>query len=450
VADSGGPISPAREPGTDGRAWLRRFANSRVLWAVVSLLFFAFLISRSRGRFIEATAWEVPLVLLLLVVSVAWRAVTARQVMTFFLLGFGPVFAGTVLVERALAATPLEDFLKGLSGDLLLSGVGTLGNVNATIWAPITEELGKIIPLLLLLTWGRSRLRTQGGPLDLAILAAATGAGLGVAEDLFQLGLPSWTTPESPLLGLGVGTAYLALVVNPIGIFEVPVVDLNLTYQGLVGIFDPSVEELGSGAVWAGHGVLPGLVGLALGFAVRWRRRYSPAVYLLPIAAFAWAVWDHFVANWYSARQCERFSDWTLCSLAGLDGVGAALPIVAILGFAGATLVARRSAGQLADVGPATSAGGVRGSTAWYRKHGGLWPIAYGLDLLRYWRLRARFANGWHDLTQRPPVQQQEATARLLPVQLGLLNVAARLRGEETPVAPERVRRLVGAGDLGL
>jgi hypothetical protein len=198
------------------RLWprIRRFGALRLLLLVVATVAFGYLWLQLRGRFAEATVWQVPLVLELLILSLPWRVVSAGMVARFFLIGFGPVFLATVASQSILVASPLDDGLASLSRTFEQSGIGNLGSRQSTIWAPITEEIWKIVPLLVVLAWGRSKLWSQGGPLDFAILAAATGAGLGMAEDLFTLQSLGWSTPASPLLGLGVGNLYVALVVK--------------------------------------------------------------------------------------------------------------------------------------------------------------------------------------------------------------------------------------------
>jgi hypothetical protein len=304
------------------------------------------------------------------------------------------------------------------------------------------------VPLLVLLRWGRSHLKAQGSPLDFALLAGATGAGMGMAEDLFQLGGIAWTVPASPLLGLGVGAAYVGLVVNPLNRGQLPVFDFDLSYQGLVGIFDPSVEELQLGAIWPGHGVLPLAFGLALGLALLWRRRYGILVYALPAVVLVWAIWDHFVANWYSFARCDRADAPTLCGLAHLDGTGAAFPLAAIALWVVGSLVTRRLVAGHRAADPAFATGRVRFSTALYRQTGATWPLSFARDVLRYWRMRTRLAIGWANLAGAPADRRGEAADALAPVRIEALALAARLRNEPLPPLPEasqqRITRALG------
>jgi hypothetical protein len=444
------PSATAPTPGFARRAWprIRRFGALRLVLLVVAVLAFGYLVLARNGRFAEGTAWQVPLVLELLLLSIAWRTISARTVMTFFFVGFGPIFFAMVASQVLLTASPLHGWFEDLSLGFAKSNFGSLGPIEANVWAPITEELWKIVPLLVLLRWGRSHLKAQGSPLDFALLAGATGAGMGMAEDLFQLGGIAWTVPASPLLGLGVGAAYVGLVVNPLNRGQLPVFDFDLSYQGLVGIFDPSVEELQLGAIWPGHGVLPLAFGLALGLALLWRRRYGILVYALPAVVLVWAIWDHFVANWYSFARCDRADAPTLCGLAHLDGTGAAFPLAAIALWVVGSLVTRRLVAGHRAADPAFATGRVRFSTALYRQTGATWPLSFARDVLRYWRMRTRLAIGWANLAGAPADRRGEAADALAPVRIEALALAARLRNEPLPPLPEasqqRITRALG------
>jgi len=422
---------------------IRAFGALRLLALVAAVLAFAYLWIQADGRFPEATVWQVPLILELLLLSLPWRTVSARTVARFFFIGVGPIFLATVLTQALLVASPLHGWLSDLSGDMALANIGGLKNVHASVWAPITEEIWKIVPLLLLLKWGQSHLRTQGGPLDFAILAAATGAGLGFAEDLFQLGGPEWSTPASPLLGLGVGTLYLALVANPLNRFPLPVVDFDLSYQGVVGILDPSVEQLRLGAVWAGHGVLPLAVGLAIGFAVLGRGRFGRLVYLLPLLILLWAIWDHFVANWYSFATCGRADAPTLCGLAKVDFTGGLLPLVAIAGWALAMLVSQRLVGRRRAADPALALAPTQVLPAAYRGTGALWPIRFLGDVLHYLGMRSRSAFGWFQMELAAPGERPARAEPLVAARLQTAILAARLRNEPMPALPRGTREAI-------
>jgi hypothetical protein len=385
-------------PSLGKRLWprVRRFGVIRLVLVLVAVVAFGYLWLQLHGRLPEATVWQIPLVLELLVLSLPWRAVSTGTVLRFFFIGFGPVFLATVATQSLLVASPLDGALRDVSRSMEDAGVGNLGSRVATVYAPITEELWKIIPLLAALAWGRSRLWAQGGPLDFAVLAAATGAGMGFAEDLFVLGSLGWSTPGSPLLGLGAGTAWVTLVVNPLLRVPVDLSNFDLDYQGLMSVVIPSLRVPDGAAVWPGHGIMPMAFGLALGWAAVVRRRAGPRLALaIPVAVLAWSVWDHFIANWYRADTCSGAGEPALCGLARIDLAGAVLPLAVVGMWVLATIAAIRLAARHAAADPPTRLARSELSTAVYRGAGPTWPLRFARDVFRYLRLRNRVANAW-------------------------------------------------------
>jgi len=423
-------------PGATGviaRLWpmVRAFGPLRLALIAISLLAFGYLWLQLRGRFAEATVWQVPLVIELLVLSLPWRVVSTGTVIRFFLIGFGPIFLASVATQSLLVASPIDDALHRVSSSFERSGVGSLGSLPATIYAPITEELWKIVPLLAVLVWGRSRLWREGGPLDFAIIAAATGAGLGMAEDLFVLSSLGWSVPESPLLGLGAGTAYVAVVVNPLNAFPVDVSGFELGYQGLVSILDPSVRAPEGQAVWPGHGIMPMAFGLVLGWVALVRRRAGTGlVFLAPVALLAWSIWDHFVANWYRSRTCDGVDEPTLCSLAHLDLNGAIYPLAAIALWVLGTLASRRLLARHRRADPSTRLSRAELSTAAYRAGGPTWPFRFAGDLLRFLRARNRVAYAWPSTDAPVGPEDAEPSDTVVQAWVEAGTLAWRLRGK--------------------
>jgi len=428
-------------PGTRSLAsrvwpWVRAVGPLRVTLIVVAIVAFGYLWLQLRGRFPEATVWQVPLVIELLILSLPWRVVSTGTVLRFFLLGFGPVFLAAVATQSLLAASPIDGWLHGVSSSFERSGVGSLGSLRATVYAPITEELWKIVPLLAVLAWGRSRLWHEGGPLDFAIIAAATGAGLGMAEDLFVLSSLGWSVPESPLLGLGAGNAWVAFVVNPLNSTPINVSGFDLGYQGLVSVLDPSVRAPDGQAVWPGHGIMPMAFGLVLGWVAMVRRRAGTIlVYLVPLAVLAWSIWDHFVANWYRSRTCDGVDEPTLCSLAHLDLNGAIYPLAAIALWVLATLASQRVLRRHRRADPATRLSRADLSTAAYREGGPTWPIRFAGDLLRFIRARNRVAYAWPSTDPAVAPDRAEPTESVVNAWVEAGSLAWRLRGRPQPGA---------------
>lgn len=136
-------------------AWIRAFGVFRLAAIVAAAASLLYLWRDTNGRLLEASLWQVPLVLMLLVVSLPWRTVSIRTVAAFFFVGFGPLLLLTILSQSLLVASPLERWLQGVSRDLDAAGIGALGNLHSNVWAPLTEEIWKIVPS----SWSSS-----GGP----------------------------------------------------------------------------------------------------------------------------------------------------------------------------------------------------------------------------------------------------------------------------------------------
>lgn len=418
-------------------AWIRAFGVFRLAAIVAAAASLLYLWRDTNGRLLEGSLWQVPLVLMLLVVSLPWRTVSIRTVAAFFFVGFGPLLLLTILSQSLLVASPLERWLQGVSRDLDAAGIGALGNLHSNVWAPLTEEIWKIVPLLMVFLWRASTFRTQAGPLDLAILAGASGAGMGFAEDVLTFGGTFWDVPQNPLLGLGVGTLYVALVVSPFN--RVPIEAfpaLDLTYQDLVGVLVPSVEELPFGALWAGHGVLPLAFGLALGLAALAARRYRlPLAYLFPVAIVAWATWEHFLGNWYREFTCADAAT-ALCTLARLDLLGGLFPLVVIGGWLYGTIISNRIVSWHRATDPALHV--PLRQVAWqaYTPRGLGWPLYLARDLLAYLRLRNRAAFGFFHFVHGSERRQREQSLRLLATRTRALILAERLRNRPVPAVP--------------
>ena len=76
--------------------------------------------------------------------------------------------------------------------------------LGSVLVAPLTEEIGKILPLVLLLAIGRLGFRNSYGACDLMLCGAALGAGFGLFESSARL-TTSLPTPSSPgLLGIAI------------------------------------------------------------------------------------------------------------------------------------------------------------------------------------------------------------------------------------------------------
>jgi hypothetical protein len=431
------------------RRWALAIGPVRLVAIGLALVSFGYLWIQTDGRLLEASIWQVPLMLMLLVVSWPWRTVPLRSVVAFFFIGFGPILLLTIVSQAILMATPLHEWVADLGRSMTLSdGVG-LGDIHANVWAPITEELWKVAPLLVVFFWRGSLLRRQGGPLDFAILAAATGAGMGFAEDILTLRGPFWDVPGSPLLGLGFGQAYILLLVNVFSAFPLSAFpDFQFGYQGVVGILNPSVEELPFGAIWAGHGVLPAAFGLALGGAVLLRRCYrTRLVYLLPVLVLIWTTYEHFLGNWYRDFTCADAPSNLLCTVASLDLLGGLLPLAAIVGWVGATIASQRILRAHRASDPALFVSRAEVAAAGYP--GGTlrrwWSVIR--DGRAYVRERNRTAFGFFHFNAAPEPMQQQMSLRLLATRTRGRILAERLRNRTVPEVPAAAREALDSLD---
>jgi hypothetical protein len=441
--------APARSSvAAAARAVVAKFGIVRLAMLAIAVASLGYFLLNTGGRALEATIWHAPLILMLLLVSLPWRTVSVRMVALFFFLGMGPVYLLTILSQAALVASPLDGALRSLSIDLWNAGFGQLGDIHANVWAPITEEILKVAPLLVLLLWRGTALRAMGGPLDLGILAAATGAGLGVAEDMTILigrFAGFLETPDAALLGLGVGTLYIALVVNPLTPGHIEAFpSFQLSYEGVVGIFLPSVDErLMTGFVWAGHGAYPLAVGIALGLAVVAAHRYGSRLpYFLPVVILAYAIIEHALRNWYPST-CQSDPSQVLCVVAQLDFHGAIFPLLAIGGWILATVVAQRIIARHRAVDPHAYVAPRALSLAAYRDAGLTAPLRLAADLLLYLRMRNRTAYGLYLLAPDASRAIRQRPLRLYATRLRALLLAERLRGGSTPAVDDTVRDLL-------
>jgi RsiW-degrading membrane proteinase PrsW (M82 family) len=143
--------------------------------------------------------------------------------------------------------------------------------LGSVLVAPLTEEIGKILPLLLLLAIGRLGFRNSYGACDLMLCGAALGAGFGLFEDSLKM-MRSFPTPSSPgLLGIAV---------------------FPDSYNGFIG-----------------HSGSAALIGLSLGcllYAVRWRRWLLAGMGGVLLASM-WMMVDHGLSN-YATYGSQR--DW--------------------------------------------------------------------------------------------------------------------------------------------
>ncbi|GAB3492387.1 PrsW family intramembrane metalloprotease [Nocardiopsis coralliicola] len=209
--------------------------------------------------------------------------------------------------------------------------------IGPTYIAVPVEELGKLLPLLLLWVFARRRLR-RSGAVDLLLLGAASGAGFQAAE---QVLLATAGGPFAAVADYG---------------------PFTLVPGASVAAAD--------GTVFAGHAVTTGLIAGAVGFALVGRHAYRPWVWLgVPLAA-GLAFLDHLH---YNAALLGLPMDPVSSTIAVLTGNGAlarwlllGLLVAAVLldlrlmRLTGATTPPLPGAAPLAGLRAAASGRGVR------------------------------------------------------------------------------------------
>lgn len=196
---------------------------------------------------------------LIILVVLAWpvRSVRWGNLYNLFLLGFFftlPILGTQYLIEKI-----------AWGGQSLVLG--------SSLVAPLTEETGKILPLLLLLAVGRLGYRNSYGASDLMLCGAALGAGFGFFEDSVRVE-SHFPTPNSP--------AFWGIPIFPD------------SYGGFIG-----------------HSASTAFIALALGcllYAVRWRRWLLAGIVGILVVPF-WMMVDHGLSN-YATFGPRSHSNW--------------------------------------------------------------------------------------------------------------------------------------------
>jgi len=212
---------------------------------------------------------------------------------------------GRFFALGALLAAPAAALTTGLLTALFGAQPDGLG--SAAGLAPLVEEGLKLAPLLLFVA-GTSRARSLGVA-DLGLVGAALGAGFACTEEAVRrvVALGDGAAEAGAWAGAG-APSWRVLALLP-------------------------GQASGPGRSFAGHVVLTAVVGLGVGFALRYRRLPGRAPLLLPGALFLLAVADH--AAWNGRAGLPG------ALLGAHDALGAggiAAPLLLAL-LAGATLV---------------------------------------------------------------------------------------------------------------
>jgi RsiW-degrading membrane proteinase PrsW (M82 family) len=236
--------------------------------------------------------------------TVLGNAAEACWVLVLIALAVAPV---RTIGGKAVAGAWFAGFFGVLSlatliGRPIVARFGTDSVFAVAIWAPVTEELAKLLPvvLFLLLATRSSRVRPSAG--DALLFGATVGAGFAVYEN---------TLYARAFGGFG-GNPPLSLLV-------------------------PTLQSNDSMLV-GGHLVYTGLTALGLGVALAYRRRHHLAWLAAPLT-FAVAVTEHITANALSVAETPSWV--TLTRILTLNGYLSSLLLIA--GVATVAIVERRS-----------------------------------------------------------------------------------------------------------
>lgn len=176
--------------------------------------------------------------------------------------------------------------------------------LGSVLVAPTTEEIGKVLPLLILVAIGWHGFRSSYGACDLMLCGAGLGCGFALVEDTARRtqSFPPSTGPH--LLGIPI---------------------FPDSYSGFLG-----------------HGASAAMIALTVGFfvyAVRWRRWVLPSAIGVLVALF-WMMVDHGLAN-YAVNASTASWFFPVRWVWKLDGSGTLSPYV-LCGLILATILAER------------------------------------------------------------------------------------------------------------
>lgn len=223
----------------------------------------------------------------------------------------------SLLRVAAFGALTLWPLALAESAVVGLLGADPYGVLGYTYVAVTVEEVGKLLPLLLLALVARRRSRRLAA-VDFLLLAAAAGAGFQLAERL--------------LTEVSIGGADLSA-------------DTGLLLPGGSTVTGADGTVL---AVFSGHAVTTGLVGAALGLAVV-GRRHGAWLWLLPPVALTLAYLEHLNLN---ARLANAALHPASDLVHTLLGAGAATPWLLVLSLACAVAMDYRMIGTAAESTP--------------------------------------------------------------------------------------------------
>jgi RsiW-degrading membrane proteinase PrsW (M82 family) len=192
--------------------------------------------------------------------------VRALPLSSFFLL----FFLGLLVVSHVTVL--LQFLIKGVFLPPMWSNEGIF--MDNVFLAPISEEILKLLPLLLLLIRKRTRARTAFGATDLMLCGLAIGTGFHLFEDVL------------------------------IGPIEVPTAGPVLGGLPLVPGVEKQVVRGRPDVVFMGHAAGTAFMGLALG----WSRYLKKSWRYVPVlVVWVWMMWCHAMYNGSDAFSRESW-----------------------------------------------------------------------------------------------------------------------------------------------
>ena len=240
--------TPLPDPVTTSQL-VRRYLGD-IFWAVRITAGAVILIS---ARTWPAFRHELLFLVILAILTLPVRSVRWGTIYNFFLVGF--LFAFVIVGAQYI----IEKVMLG----------GHYPHLGSVLIAPVTEEPGKIFPLVIILLLGWWGLRNSYGACDLMLCGAALGGGFGFLEQGARMN-QSFPYPTSPVL---------------FGVAIFPD-----SYGGFIG-----------------HGASTAFIALMLGYllyAIRWRRWILPGL-IGVLAVLFWMMVDHGLSN-YSVGTNSR------------------------------------------------------------------------------------------------------------------------------------------------
>ncbi|RNL83839.1 PrsW family glutamic-type intramembrane protease [Halostreptopolyspora alba] len=221
----------------------------------------------------------------------------------------------TVLSLGAVALVPIALAQQTVAAT---TGIALDGWAGHTYIAVPTEEVGKLVPVVVCWLFARHRFKRLAS-VDYLLLAAASGAGFHLAERGLR-----------------------ALVVEP------PVLAVIEAQHGLFTLL-PGWYHAPEGPYFSGHAVTTGLIGAAFGLATVGYRRYGAWLWALPPLAAAVAAVEHMTFN---AAQVGVEPTAVTSAMSAFTANGALTRWILLLLLVLAVILDYRLARPTADVTP--------------------------------------------------------------------------------------------------